>query len=155
MQFPLFFFFHCLQNLFWHFSNLNLMLLLIFFYYESFIDTSNFFKSYKLEVYLFMNRKGQKEIKKYEKWMANALKYEEKMFLFFSTCKYSVFTFLFRFLIEQFRRYNNIFFLIIALLQAINLNFIFIFFFNFSFIIFFHYLSFSLLKIIVSEKNFT
>uniref|UniRef100_A0A0N5BVR4 Phospholipid-transporting ATPase n=1 Tax=Strongyloides papillosus TaxID=174720 RepID=A0A0N5BVR4_STREA len=36
-----------------------------------------------------------------------------------STCKYSVFTFLPRFLLEQFRRYNNIFFLIIALLQQI------------------------------------
>uniref|UniRef100_A0AAF5D3S5 Phospholipid-transporting ATPase n=1 Tax=Strongyloides stercoralis TaxID=6248 RepID=A0AAF5D3S5_STRER len=36
-----------------------------------------------------------------------------------STCKYSVFTFLPRFLLEQFRRYNNVFFLIIALLQQI------------------------------------
>uniref|UniRef100_A0A0N5A612 Phospholipid-transporting ATPase n=1 Tax=Parastrongyloides trichosuri TaxID=131310 RepID=A0A0N5A612_PARTI len=36
-----------------------------------------------------------------------------------STCKYSVFTFFPRFLLEQFRRYNNIFFLVIALLQQI------------------------------------
>ncbi|KAI6188055.1 Phospholipid-transporting ATPase [Aphelenchoides besseyi] len=36
-----------------------------------------------------------------------------------STCKYNGFTFLPRFLLEQFRRYSNVFFLIIALLQQI------------------------------------
>ncbi|KAJ1359225.1 amino acid transporter tat1 [Parelaphostrongylus tenuis] len=36
-----------------------------------------------------------------------------------STCKYNAFTFLPRFLYEQFRRYNNIFFLTIAVLQQI------------------------------------
>ncbi|KAK6024490.1 hypothetical protein OSTOST_09698, partial [Ostertagia ostertagi] len=36
-----------------------------------------------------------------------------------STCKYNVASFLPRFLYEQFRRYNNIFFLTIALLQQI------------------------------------
>ncbi|VDO80710.1 unnamed protein product [Heligmosomoides polygyrus] len=36
-----------------------------------------------------------------------------------STCKYSPFTFFPRFLYEQFRRCNNIFFLTIALLQQI------------------------------------
>uniref|UniRef100_A0A914I0U0 Phospholipid-transporting ATPase n=1 Tax=Globodera rostochiensis TaxID=31243 RepID=A0A914I0U0_GLORO len=36
-----------------------------------------------------------------------------------STCKYNVMTFLPRFLIEQFRRYSNVFFLIIAVLQQI------------------------------------
>ncbi|CAI2349433.1 unnamed protein product [Caenorhabditis sp. 36 PRJEB53466] len=36
-----------------------------------------------------------------------------------STCKYNGFSFLPRFLYEQFRRYNNIFFLVIALLQQI------------------------------------
>uniref|UniRef100_A0A8R1ILH4 PhoLip_ATPase_N domain-containing protein n=1 Tax=Caenorhabditis japonica TaxID=281687 RepID=A0A8R1ILH4_CAEJA len=36
-----------------------------------------------------------------------------------STCKYNVLSFLPRFLYEQFRRYNNIFFLAIALLQQI------------------------------------
>uniref|UniRef100_A0A914W4H3 Phospholipid-transporting ATPase n=1 Tax=Plectus sambesii TaxID=2011161 RepID=A0A914W4H3_9BILA len=39
--------------------------------------------------------------------------------LFLFTCKYNAVTFLPRFLMEQFRRYNNIFFLIIALLQQI------------------------------------
>ncbi|VDM53665.1 unnamed protein product [Angiostrongylus costaricensis] len=37
----------------------------------------------------------------------------------FSTCKYNAFSFLPRFLYEQFRRYNNIFFLTIVLLQQI------------------------------------
>ncbi|KAI6215006.1 Phospholipid-transporting ATPase [Aphelenchoides besseyi] len=36
-----------------------------------------------------------------------------------NTCKYNGFTFLPRFLLEQFRRYSNVFFLIIALLQQI------------------------------------
>uniref|UniRef100_A0A914HZ23 Phospholipid-transporting ATPase n=1 Tax=Globodera rostochiensis TaxID=31243 RepID=A0A914HZ23_GLORO len=36
-----------------------------------------------------------------------------------STCKYNVMTFLPRFLIEQFRRYSNVFFLVIAILQQI------------------------------------
>ncbi|KAL3105938.1 hypothetical protein niasHT_024995 [Heterodera trifolii] len=36
-----------------------------------------------------------------------------------STCKYNVFTFFPRFLLEQFRRYSNVFFLIIAVLQQI------------------------------------
>ncbi|KAK0417961.1 hypothetical protein QR680_013300 [Steinernema hermaphroditum] len=36
-----------------------------------------------------------------------------------STCKYSALSFFPRFLLEQFRRYNNVFFLIIALLQQI------------------------------------
>ena len=36
-----------------------------------------------------------------------------------STCKYNAFSFLPRFLLEQFRRYSNIFFLAIALLQQI------------------------------------
>ncbi|CAI5443943.1 unnamed protein product [Caenorhabditis angaria] len=36
-----------------------------------------------------------------------------------STCKYNLFSFLPRFLYEQFRRYNNVFFLVIALLQQI------------------------------------
>ena len=36
----------------------------------------------------------------------------------FSTCKYNALSFLPRFLYEQFRRYNNIFFLVIALLQV-------------------------------------
>ncbi|CAD5221755.1 unnamed protein product [Bursaphelenchus xylophilus] len=36
-----------------------------------------------------------------------------------STCKYNAFTFLPRFLLEQFRRYSNVFFLVIALLQQI------------------------------------
>lgn len=38
----------------------------------------------------------------------------------FSTCKYNALTFLPRFLLEQFRRYSNVFFLCIALLQQIN-----------------------------------
>jgi hypothetical protein len=37
----------------------------------------------------------------------------------FSTCKYNAFTFLPRFLLEQFRRYSNVFFLCIAVLQQI------------------------------------
>ncbi|KAI1710341.1 cation transport ATPase (P-type) domain-containing protein [Ditylenchus destructor] len=36
-----------------------------------------------------------------------------------STCKYNAFSFLPRFLLEQFRRYSNVFFLVIALLQQI------------------------------------
>uniref|UniRef100_F1KSC3 Phospholipid-transporting ATPase n=1 Tax=Ascaris suum TaxID=6253 RepID=F1KSC3_ASCSU len=36
-----------------------------------------------------------------------------------STCKYSILSFFPRFILEQFRRYNNIFFLVIALLQQI------------------------------------
>uniref|UniRef100_A0A915D5Y4 Phospholipid-transporting ATPase n=1 Tax=Ditylenchus dipsaci TaxID=166011 RepID=A0A915D5Y4_9BILA len=36
-----------------------------------------------------------------------------------STCKYNVISFLPRFLLEQFRRYSNVFFLVIALLQQI------------------------------------
>ncbi|KHN72946.1 putative phospholipid-transporting ATPase IA [Toxocara canis] len=35
-----------------------------------------------------------------------------------STCKYSVLSFFPRFILEQFRRYNNVFFLVIALLQV-------------------------------------
>ncbi|MCP4700073.1 MAG: hypothetical protein GY862_24955 [Gammaproteobacteria bacterium] len=42
------------------------------------------------------------------------------MAVLFSTAKYNVLTFLPRFLFEQFRRYANVFFLIIALLQASN-----------------------------------
>jgi phospholipid-transporting ATPase len=37
----------------------------------------------------------------------------------FSTAKYNVFTFLPRFLMEQFRRYANIFFLTVAVLQQV------------------------------------
>lgn len=41
----------------------------------------------------------------------------------FSTCKYSLYSFLPRFLLEQFRRYSNVFFLIIVLLQVCVLYF--------------------------------
>lgn len=41
---------------------------------------------------------------------------------FFSTCKYNGLTFLPRFLLEQFRRYSNVFFLVIALLQVSWMN---------------------------------